>query len=405
MSSFSWLDFSERDRRRALEVINLFRDRDTVDELGIGTIRDAFAELLLPGTSIIHTRARYFFFIPWMYLRLERRKVPSDRIAGEARKFEVGLVEALLASEDNGGTIGRLARSRLKILPSAIYWQALHRLGFRLFPGTRDQYHRSLDRFYANSGRAIRTDDGELVDRFRTRNWNSRLPEAPEDFARQAHMTMRPVEAEFLRDQIIYCAPKSLYRYLVEDETPLADAEFPWEYSGLSRLPAYLREQLFHARNFSEAIRGAPLLYNVMLSEMAKREEWRANYSERLLGWYEEYESRASDFAHWDRRRFWEIVGSSGARVTPGTRAFVERWLDLAASLSGPQLLESKEARRLILEREVSLKRAQSRLENQRALELWEGEAGTTPISYRWGIASQMVRDIFDGLSAGVVNA
>jgi hypothetical protein len=116
MSSFAWLDFSEHDRRRALEVIDLFREKETVDELGIGTVRDAFSELLHPGTSVIHTRAKYFLFIPWIYLRLERRKVPSDRIAWEARKAELQLVQALLASNDSAGTIGKLAGPKLKIL-------------------------------------------------------------------------------------------------------------------------------------------------------------------------------------------------------------------------------------------------------------------------------------------------
>jgi hypothetical protein len=34
-SSFSWLDFSEKDRRTALDVISLFGERETVDELGV----------------------------------------------------------------------------------------------------------------------------------------------------------------------------------------------------------------------------------------------------------------------------------------------------------------------------------------------------------------------------------
>jgi hypothetical protein len=33
---------------------------NTRDELGIGSVRDAFAELLFPGTGAIMTRARYF---------------------------------------------------------------------------------------------------------------------------------------------------------------------------------------------------------------------------------------------------------------------------------------------------------------------------------------------------------
>ena len=42
-SSIAWLDFSEEDRRKVMEVVSLFKERDTRDELGLGSIRDVFA--------------------------------------------------------------------------------------------------------------------------------------------------------------------------------------------------------------------------------------------------------------------------------------------------------------------------------------------------------------------------
>jgi len=47
-STFTWLDTSEHDRRRAMEVIDLFPRQNTQDELGVGTVRDSIAELLAP---------------------------------------------------------------------------------------------------------------------------------------------------------------------------------------------------------------------------------------------------------------------------------------------------------------------------------------------------------------------
>lgn len=48
-SRIAWLDYSEDQRRRMREVIDLFREHDTLDELGIGSIRDTFSDLLFPG--------------------------------------------------------------------------------------------------------------------------------------------------------------------------------------------------------------------------------------------------------------------------------------------------------------------------------------------------------------------
>jgi hypothetical protein len=49
-SQISWLDFSEQERRKMIEVIQLYKEQDTRDEFGIGSVRDTLAELLFPGT-------------------------------------------------------------------------------------------------------------------------------------------------------------------------------------------------------------------------------------------------------------------------------------------------------------------------------------------------------------------
>lgn len=47
--------FSKEDRQKAFDVINLLSEQGAVDELGIGVIRDAFANYFFPGTSTIQT--------------------------------------------------------------------------------------------------------------------------------------------------------------------------------------------------------------------------------------------------------------------------------------------------------------------------------------------------------------
>ena len=52
-SSLNWVDFAEEDRQRIKEVLYLFRDKEIVEELGIGTVRDAFSDIFFPGTSTL----------------------------------------------------------------------------------------------------------------------------------------------------------------------------------------------------------------------------------------------------------------------------------------------------------------------------------------------------------------
>lgn len=47
-----WIDFSKEDRQKAFDVINLLSEQGAVDELGIGVIRDAFANYFFSRMEI-----------------------------------------------------------------------------------------------------------------------------------------------------------------------------------------------------------------------------------------------------------------------------------------------------------------------------------------------------------------
>ena len=85
MSEFVWLDYSEHERRKMLDIVDLFREHDTRDELGIGSVRDTFADLFFPYINTIMTRARYFLLVAWTYQRLERQRIGSAQIAEAGR--------------------------------------------------------------------------------------------------------------------------------------------------------------------------------------------------------------------------------------------------------------------------------------------------------------------------------
>jgi hypothetical protein len=43
------LDYSSEERERVLELLATPKDKGTLDELGVGTVRDAIADHLYPG--------------------------------------------------------------------------------------------------------------------------------------------------------------------------------------------------------------------------------------------------------------------------------------------------------------------------------------------------------------------
>ncbi|MGB8983042.1 MAG: DUF6361 family protein [Anaerolineales bacterium] len=397
-SILTWLDYSEHERRRMLDVVRLFRETETRDELGIGSIRDALADLFFPGTSTIQTRARYFLFIPWIYRELEERRTDSSKIADRVRRHETALINALLAAGETEGVIGRIAQDKLQRLPSNIYWQGLGMLGIRMFAGSQDQYHRSLTRYYTKLAALAHQRDEEATDSRKPTNWHLGLPPTPAEFPNGATFALPRLEAEYLRERIQTHAPDSLLAFWVSQWTLPPQSDFPWEVMD-DQLPSHLRKKLMHARNFSESMHGAALLYNLLLAEATTRTDWVERYRTMLKEWIDLASSRLRELADWDKPRFWDIVLQVNPRVPRFTRVFVEQWLDLILdSTRLHRLAEEKPARDLIRARERFLKRGQARLENRRALDLWQGEAGTQQLSFRWGVTQRHLQDIHAGL-------
>jgi hypothetical protein len=335
-----------------------------------------------------------------MYTELEGKRVSSASVADQVRKYETKLIDALLASGDTDGVLGRVAGKSLQRLPSNIYWQGLGILGIRLFPGSQPQYHRSLDRFYFLKGRQTRDDDGEPVGGTLQGNWHPGLPEPPPEFPGKASLKLTRAEARYLRERITARAPDSLLRFLAEQGREVEELGFPWQHPQFGEFPARCQEQLHHARIFSEAMHGASLLYNLMLAELMANDEWISAYKTAIKEWGKLVGPRRRELLGWDRGRFWQIVGSQGARVSQRTRVFVESWLDLLLSEESlERAATGKSAQTLIHERERALKKSLARLDNRRALELWSGAAGTAQLNFRWRIAQRILKDVYQGLS------
>jgi len=398
-SSISWVDFSEQDRRKMMEVVALFKQRDTRDELGLGSIRDAFANLFFPGITTLQTRARYMLFIPWLYRKYEQSKIPSSRIAQRLRRDEIRLIHALKGAGEEG-VIGQVSGANLQRFPSSIYWNGLRQWGILRYAGSQAQYHRSFDRFHGNQPE--RTDDGEPIAGWGRAHWNVGRLKPPDGFPDRADFDLTHDEAAFLRERLLLSCHKSVLATLIDRCGPVDDTvTFVWAHPQLSFLT---KEQLVwvdHAHRFADAMYGAALLYNLMLAELRRDDELIAWYQERMTAWQEDLKTSWPSFQSWDREAFWRLVRGIG-RIPVPTQRFVSRWLDvLLSSIDQTSIAKYATARSLIRNREIWLKRGRSRFASRRHLEMWSGSAGAFTMDYRWSIARRMTNDIIRGLRGG----
>ncbi|WP_312548714.1 DUF6361 family protein [Massilia sp.] len=396
VSQLSWLDHDRAAAERSMRMLSFFKEREARDELGIGGVRDAIADQLFPGTSTIQTRLRYVFFIPWLYAQLEQKNTSSSNYAGAARQAEGRLLQALIDNEPptETGVIGREAGSTLKRLPSSVYWAALGSWGIRKGDETQQQYFAQADRRRTSRGGRRRRDDGDAHDSDAAGHaWDLQaLKLRPEVFPDETRLKLTRAESEFLLDRWSRTHKNSLLTWLALDlrhrDAP-PETDRIWDHPRFADFPAWIKDLIVDGRRLDALTRGAALLYNLQLAELDKREELVAGYTERLGLWTEQ---ELPDCAAWQLDVFWPRVLGKGHTITSDTQRFIEQWRDIAVRDAGVAS-GSAAARQLIEGRESNLKRGRSRFTNRAALRQWGGAAGTTPLTYRWPIASSLLKE------------
>ncbi|MGJ3507507.1 DUF6361 family protein [Enemella sp. A6] len=402
MSSIAWLDTSPEEQRKTREMLSLFSQKQSLDELGIGPIRDALSDTLFPGTSTLHTRARYFLLIPWCYLKAAEGKHHSpEELHALAQNHERTLAAHLKRDHpDEDGIIGRRAGHTVRVLPSAMFWRALVRWGILL---------RDVDPRRLRSTGPVPLTDGEGPVRRSPSDWHPTLPPRPVDLPWQlpGGLSLTHAEAAWLQERIIATTDGTLLATLAQDPDPLDDASpMPWRDSKVDRHAAGFAE-LDHARRFSKLIAGATRLYNVLTARaylaagFNRACESIDGYEQKYRDWLTDLGSPSELFEEWNLEDFWELVRRANPRVAPRTERFVRDWARLVAGGQAHLALDhGSRAAQLIAYREKSVKRGQARLANEKLLGIWGGESMPADLSFRWPQVRQVLTDIQQSITA-----
>jgi len=389
-SVFGWLDGDDAHRRRMLEVVKLFQDEGSVDELGIGGVRDAFSNAFFPGTSVLHTRARYLLFVPWLVKETARHGWTVDRSRKELRDSEVKLIRSLLAGGQTRGVIGNQAQEKLKTMPSSVYWAALGRFGLRRWDTTIDGYFRATAQ---GSKRATEANSDDDVSAHRDLGLDSSLPPAPVGLLAEANFTLSRDEADYLKGVFARVPGNSLLSWLATHGETAEEVAWIWQHPQLAEFDDANQLTVDFARRFHHASYGSALLYNLMLAKLSNNDLLTDNYENELELWQEEL-GNSRTFDSWDLEAFWSSVRELNPNLKMSTELFLNRWFQLTEDGSHA----GKQAQDLIRNREVALKGRRSRILDPGARERWTGGSGLVRLDYRWGVASTYLEDIYSGL-------
>lgn len=278
-----WVDFSREDREKVLDVMNLLQEQGAVDEIGIGLVRDAFANLFFPGTSTVQTVAKYFLIVPYVLKEATEGRYGNDlnkilrRIDQEEKECGKLLMQNC-PGED--GIIGRrvLPKSWVARKPSNIYWNGIRTYGIctqdltipELLKASIILQTQKKSTALGNKGDG--TTDSERDDADAGRDVATQLFSVPDDYyadwRTNLSIYLTATEAAFLRKMIETSVSTSLLGYLLRNNIDVTKYDsFEAIYEDLGAVvPAELAQTMKLACDFNRLVYAARVRYNYILS-------------------------------------------------------------------------------------------------------------------------------------------
>lgn len=287
-----WIDFSREERNKVLAALQLLGEHLALDELGIGYIRDAYADILFPGISTIQTRAKYFVLIPYIFGKAETEKFNRGReVLDWVNLYQDKLVPTLIAnSEQNAnGIIGREAlrqKRTVKNKPTSIYWGGLRT--FEIVRNSGLSLSQACQISFDKSKKRKETEllDGDEAYDDKTANQGDQVifsPILPDyDLENATGIELTRDEAQFLYGKITTASKtkNTLMAFMLKEKKHFngffeIDSEI---------LPQQIKQDYLLARSFADFIEGAHLRYNVIYSgcedpDMKKKfDDWSSSF-------------------------------------------------------------------------------------------------------------------------------
>ena len=406
MSSVGWVDFSSEDRQRVLDVLALLKEKGTLDELGIGQVRDAFSDLLFPGFSTIQTSARYFLTIPkilcdWADLtKMQREKIPlSVYLAREENALAKRLAENhKRLSLSLEGIIGHtlLEKGGAARLPSSTYWNGMRVFGIVRTDVSLSEFCRSWAPDTSSSHR-LQADDGEDDDEALIEDTVWRPPGAKKNWPSNLTLQLSPSEARHLSEKFLNASDQqnsvvaqliatSLLSKALQPARLSFDTFSDWAKSQ-PRLSKECRYNLQRAKNFSLAMEGAHIVYNRLIANKTGNRDLQERCAGRMAEWQDKV--RQGQVFHAKADLEWlSVSNETNLNVRPSTREFLSEWNAAICENATDYALN-----RLVTTQAKRNKPGRSLL--VKPLKKHEKWYGMDRLDYRWRNARNMLRELY----------
>ena len=417
-AKFGWVDFSPDDRERFNEVMSLLSEPGTVDELGIGPIRNAFSDALFPGITTIMTRAKYFMIVPNIikdYLLYDFNKVSSIKKYLHNRENE--LMEEFTRQARNSqnelidtGIIGyNIAKRRIEKnsdqelvrKPSAIYWNGLKEYRIVHTGDSLSNFLKYLDSLKPD---LYSVQNQEELSEEHPYSRLLSIPSTGKNWEEDISILLTETEADFLENKIIDTTKGSLLEALLEDKGLLKtfvdsnNLESFVRVANLEDMPQRLKANLIGAVNFWEVMKGAHILYNILFFDMYNEDE-RVNElrNDKWEPWLEDMQKFT--WSTISPEFIWKVCDEESHNVKDHTMQFIAEWF-AESKKRAPNITKLEE---LVKQQEKHNKGSRNKLSSKKDPDKFRSDdkdwIGFDSLGYRFNNAKQILIDINNGLN------
>ena len=351
LNFLGWIDHDPEREQEVLRSLGAAKGHDARDELGIGTIRDSFADSFFPGLNTIQTRVRYFLFVQWC-CEVAARRSGERAIADALHKTEIALIKSLSPLGDGEGVIGIQGQDDLERMPSEIYWNGLQLLRMRRVGGNRQRWARHLLSEADRSAQAPVNEEGPPTV---STGFDANRPDPPDGFpaVKGLSFNLEEAEAKFLRDRLTTACVDPEARGLEHNlfakfcgYRHKTHANHAWEHPHVSKLSARTGDLLMLAAAFARVMQGASILYNLCVAELLLKDGGPLSFRDRhrasMQAWIDQLSVADVSLvgAHVDEVHL--LAGYTRHRIDTEAIRFVKHWAKLCVSQAASWIIAGR---------------------------------------------------------------
>jgi len=398
-----WVDYSRQERETIKELLRILGDSSSLDELGVGIVRDSISDLLYPGTSVLHTRAKYYILIPELF----KKAMKSGLTTGsEVRKLintdQDKIARALRRAIDEetgtkaAGIIGGRSDHAVKMKPTRIYWNALRTTEILCNPAMSFDdaciavagYNKKIQNISIKNGSEDYGGDADDAGIGSFALFSAPCKQSIEDFLEKPTLQLNKGEAMYLREQFLHVSimKNTLMEYCLKTKTSFLGKtldELPTK-----DMPETLRHNLKLATEFANFIYGAYIVYNLLFFENGgdnATEEEKLKLESR----YKDWKKQNKGLAH--RDEILKLV-TNHEHYKASLRDFLIRFENAVDDNKTTRCSENEKT--IVKQREQACKKTKAKIGKDYPFL----EIQSSPMNYRHGTGQTIISDILKGM-------